>query len=114
VLEIKGEFMSNQREAFEKDFTLPAGITWNDEFKYYESIVGNSEVADFVQIRYAGFCRGWQARQPEIDQLKNQMIDDDHTICVLCKIINKQHHDCTSCPDRDDRLRLIPVKQESK
>jgi hypothetical protein len=59
-----------QREAFERDYTLPEGIFWNETHKYYDSLGGYEELAQLVQIRYSGFLDGWQlAHEAMFDEI---------------------------------------------
>jgi hypothetical protein len=47
------------------------------------------------------------ALQDRIEELKQQIKEDDETICALCKIINPQHKDCNSCSERDERKLVL-------
>ena len=39
--------------------------------------------------------------------LYSELVGADDTICNLCKRLNPQHEDCTSCQDREARLKAI-------
>lgn len=40
-------------------------------------------------------------------KLYEELVKADETICELCKRLNPQHKDCTSCEDREGRLKAI-------
>lgn len=37
----------------------------------------------------------------------SELENADRNICIMCRIINTQHEECTSCPEREDRLAAI-------
>ena len=39
--------------------------------------------------------------------LYSELVEADDTICDLCKRLNPTHEDCTSCQDREARLKAI-------
>ena len=47
-----------------------------------------------------------------VKELSYKMKEDDITICNLCKRLNPQHEDCTSCDDRKGRLDLLEKVKE--
>jgi len=42
-----------------------------------------------------------------MQQLISELLEADSEICILCKRLNPQHSECTSCEDRERRLALI-------
>ena len=40
-------------------------------------------------------------------ELYDELVEADDTICTLCKRLNPQHEDCTSCQDREARLKAM-------
>lgn len=45
--------------------------------------------------------------------LHKELLEADEVICELCKRLNPQHEDCTSCQDRENRLKVL-AKAEGK
>jgi len=45
--------------------------------------------------------------------LYEELVEADEIICQLCKRLNPQHENCTSCEDRETRLKAI-LKVEGK
>lgn len=45
--------------------------------------------------------------------LYEELLDADQAICGLCKLLNPQHENCTSCEDRNSRLKAL-AKAEGK
>ncbi|HUW46160.1 MAG TPA: hypothetical protein VMW50_10255 [Dehalococcoidia bacterium] len=44
--------------------------------------------------------------------LYDELVEADETICQLCKRLNPQHENCTSCGERENRRKAI-AKTES-
>jgi hypothetical protein len=47
------------------------------------------------------------ARLRAADKLCEELKESDLAVCELCKIVNPQHSNCTSCKERDDRVKAI-------
>ena len=41
------------------------------------------------------------------DELYVELCDTDEQICSMCKRLNPQHRDCTTCEERESRLAAI-------
>ena len=94
----------NLREVKQGDRTAFIGST--DEYQ-----VRSENDVECIATMGTGWATGKAKANAQLivsaPKLYVELVEADETICQLCKRLNPQHENCTSCEEREYRLKAI-------